>query len=90
MRAWESFAARALRLGPDHREAIESLIDACLTKAEAGTDKYGALDLETDTRDFVNEANDDKLDLINYQSIEIVRLRRQLRRLQQAVDWRCM
>lgn len=79
-------AARLLALGADQRDAMLEL----LVKAERGRDKYGVLDIATDTRDFREEATAELLDCCWYLSTECARLRRQVRQLQQALDRRVM
>ena len=75
-------AARIVALGPDQQEAMLELV----TKAEKGREKYGVLNIETDTRDFREEATFELLDACWYLSTECARLRRHNRQLQDALD----
>lgn len=57
-------------------EAIENIIRDALTKHETGKLEYGELDLPTDQRDFIQEAEKELLDCINYCVVQMLRLRR--------------
>lgn len=54
---------------------IEGIIKEALNKHQAGKAKYGELDISTDKRDFIHEAEQELLDCINYCVFQIVRLR---------------
>jgi len=54
---------------------IEAVIKEALTRYDAGRCKYGELDLSRDDRDFINEAEQELLDCINYCVFQILRLR---------------
>lgn len=69
-------AAKILRLGHDHGEAIGEVVHALVSKANAGADKYGPLNLADDPRDFYDEAIAELHDSIWYMAFQIVRLRR--------------
>jgi hypothetical protein len=57
-------------------ENIESIIREALNRHKIGRLKYRDLDLSTDKRDFINEAEKELLDCINYCVFQILRLRR--------------
>lgn len=73
-------AARLLRLGHDHGEAIGEVVHALVSKADDGAIKYGPLNLADDPRDFYDEAIAELQDSIWYTAFQIVRLRRLQRR----------
>ena len=54
---------------------IETVIKEALSKYDKGRLKYGELDLSTDTKDFINEAEQELLDCINYCVFQILKLR---------------
>jgi len=54
---------------------IEAVIKEALNRYESGRRKYGELDLSRDDRDFINEAEQELLDCINYCVFQILRLR---------------
>jgi hypothetical protein len=54
---------------------IELVIREALSKYDKGRAKYGELDLSTDKRDFIHEAEKELLDCINYCVFQILRLR---------------
>lgn len=54
---------------------IEAVIKEALAKYETGRKAYGQLDLDTDSRDYVNESIEEMLDAINYLCFQIIRLR---------------
>lgn len=56
-------------------EDIEAVIRQALAKYEAGRKAYGQLDLATDSRDYLYEAEAELLDCINYCCFQIIRLR---------------
>lgn len=56
-------------------EHIEAVIAEALAKYEAGRKAYGQLDLDTDSRDFLLEAEAELLDCINYCVFQIIKLR---------------
>lgn len=57
-------------------EDIEGIIREAITRHEAGKAKYGELDLSSDKRDFIGEAEKELLDCINYCVFQILKLRR--------------
>lgn len=57
-------------------EDIEAIIKEALTRHDAGRFEYGELDLSTDKRDFIHEAEKELLDCINYCVFQILKLRR--------------
>jgi len=57
-------------------EQIEGVIKEALTRYEGARSVYGPLDLSTDSRDFLLEAEEELLDAINYMAFQILRLRR--------------
>jgi len=57
-------------------EDIELIIREALTRYEKGKEEYGDLDLNTDQRNFIDEAVEEMLDTINYLVYEILRLRK--------------
>ncbi len=57
-------------------EGIEAIIREAVSKFEIGRLKHGELDLSTDKRDFIHEAEQELLDCINYCVFQILRLRR--------------
>lgn len=57
-------------------ENIESIIREALNRHEAGRLEKGDLDLDTDKRDFIFEAEKELLDCIKYCVFQILRLRR--------------
>lgn len=73
-------AAQILRLGHDHGEAIGEVVHALVSKAEAGTEKHGVLNLADDRRDFYDEAIGELQDCIWYAAFQIVKLRRAQRK----------
>lgn len=54
---------------------IEAVIRQAIDKYERGRLEHGQLDLAVDKRDFLNEAEAELLDLINYAVFEVLRLR---------------
>ena len=57
------------------KDTIEAVIKEALNRYESGRIKYGSLDLSRDDRDFINEAEQELLDCINYCVFQILRLR---------------
>jgi len=57
------------------QDTIEAVIKEALNRYETGRIKYGSLDLSRDDRDFINEAEQELLDCINYCVFQILRLR---------------
>lgn len=57
-------------------EQIETVIEEALSRYTGARVKYGALDLDTDRRDFLVEAEEELLDCINYCVFQIIKLRR--------------
>lgn len=55
---------------------IEAIIREAMTRYDAGRIEHGQLDLSTDERDFLHEAEQELLDCINYCCFQILRLRR--------------
>ncbi len=55
---------------------IEAVIKEAINRYDTGRVKYGNLSLDTDTRNFIHEAEQELLDCINYCVFEILRLRR--------------
>lgn len=56
-------------------ETIEAVIKEAIEKYNRGRLKYGSLDLSKDNRDFIQEAEQELLDCINYCVFQILRLR---------------
>lgn len=56
-------------------DTIEVVIREALIKYDNGRAKYGPLSLDTDGRDFLQEAEAELLDCINYCVFQILRLR---------------
>lgn len=54
---------------------IEIIIREALTRYETGRIEHGHLDLSTDKRDFISEAEQELLDCINYCVFQVLRLR---------------
>lgn len=54
---------------------IEAIIRDALSRYDAGKAEHGELDLSTDKRDFIQEAEQELLDCINYCVFQILRLR---------------
>ncbi len=54
---------------------IETIIREALKRYEEGKQEHGSLDLSTDKRDFIHEAEQELLDCINYCVFQILRLR---------------
>ena len=54
---------------------IEAIIRETLTRYEKGKEEHGDLDLSTDQRDFIHEAEKELLDCINYCVFQVLRLR---------------
>ncbi len=54
---------------------IEAVIREAINRYDVGRCKYGELDLSRDDRDFINEAEQELLDCINYCVFQILRLR---------------
>ncbi|MBI3755395.1 MAG: hypothetical protein HY265_04440 [Deltaproteobacteria bacterium] len=54
---------------------IEIVINEAIGKYKKGRDKYGSLALVRDKRNFINEAEQELLDCINYCVFQILRLR---------------
>lgn len=54
---------------------IEAVIREALNRYDAGRLEHGQLDLSTDKRDFLYEAEQELLDVINYACFEIMKLR---------------
>jgi hypothetical protein len=57
-------------------EDIEGVIKQALKRYETGSFEHGDLDLSTDKRDFLEEAEQELLDCINYCVFQILKLRR--------------
>jgi len=57
-------------------EQIETVIEEALSRYTGARAKYGPLDLDTDRRDFLVEAEEELLDCINYCVFQILKLRR--------------
>ena len=57
-------------------EDIERIIREALSRHDAGRLEHGQLDLSTDTRDFLQEAEEKLLDTINYIVFQILKLRK--------------
>ena len=57
------------------QDTIEAVIKEALNRYESGRRKYGELDLSRDDRDFINEAEQELLDCINYCVFQILRMR---------------
>jgi len=55
---------------------IEAVIREALKRYEAGRKEHGQLDLSTDKRNFIHEAEQELLDCINYCVFQIIKLRR--------------
>jgi hypothetical protein len=55
---------------------IEIVIKEALSQYEKGRQEHGELDLSTDKRDFLREAEKELLDCINYCVFQILKLRR--------------
>jgi hypothetical protein len=55
---------------------IEGIIREALKRYEQGRLEHGQLDLSTDKRDFISEAEQELLDCINYCVFQILILRR--------------
>lgn len=55
---------------------IEIVIREALRRYKEGKQEHGELDLSTDKRDFLKEAEQELLDCINYCVFQILRLRR--------------
>ncbi len=54
---------------------IETIIREALKRYEEGRQEHGDLDLSTDKRDFIHEAEQELLDCINYCVFQILRLK---------------
>jgi hypothetical protein len=54
---------------------IETIIREALDRYDTGRLKHGDLDLSRDKRDFIQEAEQELLDCINYCVFQILRLR---------------
>ncbi|MBT9165315.1 MAG: hypothetical protein DDT23_01332 [candidate division WS2 bacterium] len=54
---------------------IENIIKEALSKYDKGRFNYGDLELTTDKRDFIYEAEQELLDCINYCIFQILKLR---------------
>lgn len=59
---------------PDSHD-IEAVIRQALDKYEAGRERLGQLNLETDKRNFIDESIEEMLDAINYLCFQILKLR---------------
>lgn len=57
--------------GCPYQKDIKAVIREALARHEDGARKYGPLDFDRDTRDFISEAIDELLDCINYAAYEI-------------------
>lgn len=55
---------------------MEAVFREALNRYKAGRKEHGQLDLSTDKRDFISEAEQELLDCINYCVFQVLRLRR--------------
>jgi len=55
---------------------LKGVIKEALERYKEGRNEYGSLDLSTDKRDFLQEAQEELLGAINYCAFEILKLRR--------------
>lgn len=58
------------------RNMVEAVIREALVKYDRGEIEYGQIQIDTDRRDFKNEAIEEMLDTINYLAFAIIKLRR--------------
>lgn len=56
-------------------DRLTDVFEAALRKFERGAAKYGPFDPEADGRDFLQEAEAELLDAINYLAMFLIRLR---------------
>lgn len=78
-------AAALLTLGPDYCDATAEFAEL-VRKGQRGEAKHGALSIDTDERDFFDEAIGEMQDEIWYRLFAIVRLRRLQQRQLSAVE----
>jgi len=57
-------------------DKLEAVIREALQRYEGGRCEHGELDVDSDTRDYLKEAEDELLDCINYCVFQVIRLRR--------------
>lgn len=57
-------------------EIIQGILNDAFDKYREGEKKHGVLDIDTDPRNFLREAENELLDAIVYMCIEVARLRR--------------
>lgn len=68
--AWAlGFAARVVRMSPDERRVVESIVAGI----EKGREVYGSIDLTSDTRDLESEASDEARDWLIYRAMSRVK-----------------
>lgn len=69
-----AIADRMDGFSPDEKRAIERIIRGI----EKGREVYGPMDLESDRRDLIAEADDEARDWIVYRAMQAVRTRREV------------
>lgn len=62
---------------------LEGILSDAFAKYRRGEEKHGVIDIDTDRRDFLTEAEDELLDAIVYNAFQIGRLRRARARLEE-------
>ena len=55
--------------------AVAQIQKRALARMEMGSRKYGAYDPEADTRDLLQEMEDELLDTMNYAAMQILKIR---------------
>jgi len=56
-------------------EQIRAVVNEALERHRGGSQRYGDLNVETDERDFLYEAEMELLDFINYAVYQVLKLR---------------
>jgi len=67
-------------------DELKEILTAAFSKYRKGEEKHGVIDIDSDPRNFLKEAEDELLDSIVYSAFEIARLRKLRARIRQAVE----
>lgn len=67
-----------VELSDDECRVIMTLLDDAVARIQKGREAYGPLELTSDTRDFVKEANEEVLDNAIYLAMDKLRKERKL------------
>lgn len=73
----QQLATDILSLGTDHRTVVQSILLTIVERSKRALPQYGALHLDTDTRDFKNELIAELVDGLTYSHADNVKLERE-------------